>query len=622
MRLRITIAALTVVTALAAAAQQAPLEPLPYPALGDHDERVREQMQAVRSRLDELLARPETPPTELAEAFGDVGRLYHLYDLDHLAVVSFRNAEALAPGDYRWPYYLGAALTYQGLFEEAAVALERAAALRPADLPTHVRLGDLRLELHDMEAGEASYRRVLELDPDCAAAIYGLGRVAYYAGDLATAVERFERALALQPEATSIHQLLGMAYRRLGELEQARHHLELNRDNLVRFPDPLIDSLGQLIRSSHVYFKAGVEALKKGEFDTAIANFEVTLRDKPDDHLAHYNLAMALLQKGELEAAKQSFRAAVELEPDFRNGHLNLATVLAGEGNFHEAAYHFGRAHEIDPANLSAHLEWTVALTRIGQKERAAGELGKILERDPQSARAWLYLGTLDAQRGDRQTAREELERVLELDATASDRAEAHQQLGALALGRGDYPGSLRHYELAVELDPEAVEARLALAQGLGRAGRFAESARQFGAVVEASPERAEAHFGRGLALLLAEDYPAARRGLEESLARRPEDAPLRHLLARLLAACPDAAVRDGARALELAGELFRDEQTLEHAQTLAMALAELGRFDEAIELQRQVVSQAEQRGGGTAERRRLMAYQRGEPARAPWKGP
>jgi hypothetical protein len=42
---------------------------------------------------------------------------------------------------------------------------------------------------------------------------------------------------------------------------------------------------------------------------------------------------------------------------------------------------------------------------------------------------------------------------------------------------------------------------------------------------------------------------------------------------------------------------VVRSAPTLLHAETLAMALAEAGRFEEAVKLQRELLHQAEERG-------------------------
>ena len=72
-----------------------------------------------------------------------------------------------------------------------------------------------------------------------------------------------------------------------------------------------------------------------------------------------------------------------------------------------------------------------------------------------------------------------------------------------------------------------------------------------------------------------------------------------------MLAACPDDSVRDGPRALALAEELMSAEPTLSNAETLAMALAEVGRFAEAAEWQRRLLDEAA-RLGHDDERQRL----------------
>ena len=85
-------------------------------------------------------------------------------------------------------------------------------------------------------------------------------------------------------------------------------------------------------------------------------------------------------------------------------------------------------------------------------------------------------------------------------------------------------------------------------------------------------------------------------------------------------ATCPEDSLRNGEGALEAARAVFRQNPGLETAQTVAMALAELGRFSEAADWQRRLLDQL--RGNGTPPpevTERLEAYERGEAVRAPW---
>ena len=98
------------------------------------------------------------------------------------------------------------------------------------------------------------------------------------------------------------------------------------------------------------------------------------------------------------------------------------------------------------------------------------------------------------------------------------------------------------------------------------------------------------------------------RQLLERGLAELPESSRLAAALARLLAACPDPLLRDGEQATRLALQLVAAEKSLENAETLAMALAESGRLEQAIEWQREVIRQAEAALAGPDSLARLQA--------------
>ena len=68
------------------------------------------------------------------------------------------------------------------------------------------------------------------------------------------------------------------------------------------------------------------------------------------------------------------------------------------------------------------------------------------------------------------------------------------------------------------------------------------------------NPDLVEAAFGQAMTLVVLHRWGAARARLEQALEAYPDDAGVPHALARLLAAAPDERVRDGARALAMAG--------------------------------------------------------------------
>ncbi len=601
----------------------AKLQPVPYPAVESFETQVREQLLTARQRFDQRVAEGSLEDEELGRASGELGRLYLLYDLMKPAEAAFANARVLQPQDFRWPHYLGYLLAMEGRYEAARSELEAAVALNSGYVASWIRLGNVQMELKDWQTATASFERALELDTNSAAATYGLGYIAYSRADYDRAIELLERVLELQPQADRVHYLLAMAYRERGDAELARRHLELSGQQSVRIEDPQVAALSELITGSSIHFELGTRALVRGDYALAVEEFRQVVKIEPNDYLAYYNLSLALLEGGDRSGAKAALRAALEVNSRFRNGHFNLATMAAEEGRFDEAAVHFEAAHRIDPEDEQAHLDWTTALSRTGQTQRAVEELRKLLERHPDQYEARLNLGTMLAGLGRPSEARAAWQGLLEVEVEPEYRAAAHLALAELDAESGNEERAVGHYRALLEIQPQSVEALLGLANLSGRLQRFREAADYFERVVQRAPGDVHARFGYSMALILDGQYASARRALEEGLDEIPGSVPLQHLLARLLATCPEDGVRDGARAMELAQEVIERDLTLEHAETLAMALAEQGRFDEAIDWERQVLEEAQRRNDATRielAQSRLSLYEAGQKVRAPWR--
>ncbi|MEE8524554.1 MAG: tetratricopeptide repeat protein [Thermoanaerobaculia bacterium] len=184
----------------------------------------------------------------------------------------------------------------------------------------------------------------------------------------------------------------------------------------------------------------------------------------------------------------------------------------------------------------------------------------------------------------------------------------------------GDVEEAIVKLREAVEIDPGSAGLRFQLASMLAAMGNFDEAGPVFSAVVERDPTNSAARRGEITALLFRSQYLEARAKLEEGLQALPQDGQLAHTLARVLATAPLDGARDGPTALALALEVWEVKKLYDTGETVAMAMAEAGRFEDAVEFQRGLIDQAE----AAAEearleglRQRLLAYLGGKPWRA-----
>jgi tetratricopeptide (TPR) repeat protein len=500
------------------------LQPAPLPDVSRLHSSVQQQLSEAHRSLTTAARDRDVSPRDLSDAHGEMGTLFMAAEFLLDAERCFRTAELLAPDVFRWPYYLGHLLRRTGELTRAVESFERALQIRPADEAAGVWLSRAYLDVDRPEAAKPLVTEMLSRHPEAPAVRFEAGRVALATEDYDEAVEHLEAALTLNPEATSIHYPLAMAYRHLGDLDQARSHLRQRGGRgaaasvPVGLPDPLMTAL--------------IAVLRNPQYARDLAVHFFTNEDWP----------LAVLQ----------FRKAVDVAPDSAPLRLSL-----------------GRA-----------------LEQLGEAREAQAQFEEALALDPGLSRAHYYLGALLARSGR--------------DQEAIDR-----------------------FTAAVTHNPNFAAAHLALADALRRGGRLEESIAHYRRVIELEPANREARFGEAMALVRLARYAEARERLTGAMTVHPGQSEFSHGLARLLAAAPDDQVRDGARAWDLVQALAATQQNTAVAETMAMALAELGRFESAVEWQRvamAVATRAERPDISREMAANLALYLAHQPCRMPWR--
>jgi tetratricopeptide (TPR) repeat protein len=357
------------------------------------DPAVQAQYVELRGALDRLLVSGASERSWLGRAYGELGRWYHVYRFYQHARSAYRNAQTLDQREVRWPYYLGHVEMELSQLAAARAAFRRALVLSPGELEIEVWLAEAELDLGQPEAALPLLEHALEQDPRCVRALAALGRYLLAAHDYEGAAHRFEAALALQPSAALLHYPLGQAYRALGRLELARHHLELvpppSRDQVLpALRDPMLDELRRINRGSQHHQLLGLRALKEGRGEQAIAAFRRAVEANPRRIDPHVKLAAALDQAGRRAAARAQLETLLRVQPNATIGHLMLAQFDLRDGAIEPAERHLRAALAIDPDHKEAHLRLARLLRRTSRPELALAELRQVLRLDPVHAEA------------------------------------------------------------------------------------------------------------------------------------------------------------------------------------------------------------------------------------------
>ncbi len=207
----------------------------------------------------------------------------------------------------------------------------------------------------------------------------------------------------------------------------------------------------------------------------------------------------------------------------------------------------FTHALAVTKDNATAHINLGVALEADSQKADAMAEYRAALKLDPHSAQAHNNLANLLDDAGKRDEAIAEYEAALRLNPRFE---RAHNNYGAVLAGQGRFDDALVQYAEAARLAPDDWHPLYLNGKALLKMGRDAEA------------------------------IPYFRKALQLA----PNELHLLSYFAEVLASDENPSVRDGNLALTLASRantLSGGAQPV-MLDTLAMAAAELGRFDAA----------------------------------------
>jgi tetratricopeptide (TPR) repeat protein len=161
-----------------------------------------------------------------------------------------------------------------------------------------------------------------------------------------------------------------------------------------------------------------------------------------------------------------------------------------------------------------------------------------------------------------------------------------HNNLGNALVRKKLVDEAIAHYEKAVELRPDYADGHYNLGSALLQEGRIDEAIGHWQKTVSIQPNDAEAHTILGDALLRKREIGQAIAHYQAALEFSPQSIPTLNNLAWALSTCPDASLRNGAKAIELAqkADQLAGGKNPAFMRTLAAAYAEKGRFNDAIE--------------------------------------
>jgi tetratricopeptide (TPR) repeat protein len=257
----------------------------------------------------------------------------------------------------------------------------------------------------------------------------------------------------------------------------------------------------------------------------------------------------------------------------------------------------------------SAETLWRTALARnpeawaawlnLGQQAELAGRVDEAMEDYERCIRlhreaviAHNNLAALLRHQGRLDEAIAHLEYALAL---REDYPAAHLNLGATLQMEGRIDAALVHFRRALALQPDSLELRVTLSGALILAGRPIEAQREAEIGLERAPHDPALLFNLGLSLERQGKRREALMRYAEALQVKPDLLQAVVHSAWIMATAPEDDLRNPADALTLATHAAEvtGRQDPDALDALAAALADQGRFEEAVETARAALEKA-----------------------------
>jgi tetratricopeptide (TPR) repeat protein len=270
-----------------------------------------------------------------------------------------------------------------------------------------VRAGHHMRKEEDWPQAIVFYQRALLLDPEAAAAWYGLAEV-YRAGEeMEEALEAYAHVVTL----SSAPSLAASAYSRRGRIladagrwaeaseevaqavalvpDQGQYHLDYGW-YLYRAGSPIPEARAELAKAAELmpsspwpHLRLASVDLAEKDYTGTLAHAQMGIRINPKQIWGWIWQSRALRNLDRHAEAEESARHAVELVPDNAAAHAELGHVLKELDRLDEAIEAYQQAVALEPDNIWHHLSLGSAYRANGQTVEAVQEYQDVLELAP-----------------------------------------------------------------------------------------------------------------------------------------------------------------------------------------------------------------------------------------------
>jgi tetratricopeptide (TPR) repeat protein len=134
----------------------------------------------------------------------------------------------------------------------------------------------------------------------------------------------------------------------------------------------------------------------------SVALWQHTVDATGPNAAARYGLGIAYYEVNQFDQAADELRESLRIRPWDERAHFQLGNILSRQGKLPEAIFHYQDALQLRPSNAVAHMNLAIDLIHLGKQPEARAHLDEAGRLDPQLRSTPNYQSALTALRSNR----------------------------------------------------------------------------------------------------------------------------------------------------------------------------------------------------------------------------
>ena len=325
-----------------------------------------------------------------------------------------------------------------GRGDEAGKHIDFVLSAEPSDLFALNQKGLILYESKKYKQAEELYRKSIEKFPDDPELHFNLGMTLQKTGRMDEAMESFARAAEIKPD-------YALAYDRMGQILFHKKDYK----GAVREYDKALEINSGL---AEIHNDMGNVFFEKNDFDKAQEYYTRAVELNAQIYEAFFNQCVILEKKGSIQKAIECYDNCMEKFESRPESMNNAGSLLISLERFEEAEKYFLKAIKIDDSFLDAHYNLIELYKKTGKPEKALGQYQILAEYNPDNLEVRHEICALLGDKGKFNEAEQCYKKILSDD---PKRALDHFQLGIVLLRMGLEAEAGKHFNKALEIDPD-----------------------------------------------------------------------------------------------------------------------------------------------------------------------